>query len=142
MAELYDPEGLWELIKLEYKLALSQLNNYGWEDKIPEELQNSWKKLLLKLVDLPKVFIDRSVIPDHGVVDSTKARLLVLLDAAAHAGGAAVYIGYKLQGGSFSCKLLTSKSRIYHGTIPRNEVSALLLGTELAYTVCKALSHI
>ena len=86
----------------------------------------------MKLVELPKVFIDRAVIPDHGVVDPTKARLLVLVDAAAHAGGAAVYIGYKLQDGSFSCKLLTSKSRIYHGTIPRNELSALLLGTELS----------
>ena len=91
---------------------------------------------------MPKVHINRSVVPDHGVVDPTKARLLVFVDAAEHAGRAAVYIGYKLKEGNFSCKLLMSKSRIYQGTIPRNELSALLLGTELAYTVCKALSHI
>ena len=142
VAEIYDPEGLWEPIKLEFKLELAKLNDVDWDQPIPDELQVTWKQRLLKLMDLPNIKIDRSVIPDDENIHLTKARLLVLVDAAEHAGGAAVYIGYKLSSGNYSCRLLTSKSRILHGTIPRNELSALLLGTELAFTVCKALSDI
>ena len=66
---------------------------------------------------------------------------MVLVGAVEHAGGAAVYIGYELEGGAFSCLFFTSKSWIMSGTVPRNELSALLLGAELAFEVCKALFH-
>ena len=142
VAEFFDPQGIWEPIKLEFKLELAKLAGYDWDEPLPTALQDQWKRKLTKVVDLPMVTVRRSVIPDHVKVNTAKARLLVLVDAAEHAGGAAVYIGYELPDGSFSCSLLTSKSRVMSGTVPRNELSALLLGAELAFTVCKALPHV
>jgi hypothetical protein len=62
-----------------------------------------------------------------------------MLDAAEHCVGAVVYIGTELRDGSYSCRLLTSKSRISEATIPRNELTALLLLTELMYIVKAAM---
>ena len=60
VAEIYDPEGLWEPIKLEFKLELAKLNDVDWDQPIPDELQVIWKQRLLKLLDLPNIKIDRS----------------------------------------------------------------------------------
>ena len=55
------------------------------------------------------------------------------------AGGAAIYVGYQLLDGTYSCKLLVAKSRILDKTVPRNELSAIMLMTELAHSVKKSL---
>ena len=44
-----------------------------------------------------------------------------------------VYAGRKLKSGNWSCSILASKSKLIDATIPRNELSAILLYTELAF---------
>ena len=60
-------------------------------------------------------------------------------DAATSAGGAVVYAGRKLQDGSWTCNLLASRSKLMNATIPRNELSAIMLMAELAFVVKKSL---
>ena len=138
VAEIYDPLGLWESVKLQFKLDLSQLNSLQWDEELQEQDQEYWKQRLLQLVDLPKVKVKRSVIPENAV-NPENPRILCLADAAVNAGGAAIYIGFELPNGSFSCDLLTAKSRLLKSTIPRNELSAIMLMTELAFIVSRAL---
>ena len=54
-------------------------------------------------------------------------RLICLTDAAIKAGGAAVYAGRKLKDSTWSCTLVASKSKLMKATVPRNELSAIML---------------
>ena len=61
------------------------------------------------------------------------------MDAAINAGGAAVYAGRKLKVSTWSCALVASKSKLMKATVPRNELSAIMLGNELVYLVAKSI---
>ena len=141
VGELFDPVGFWEPYKLQLKLDVSLLNGLDWKTPLTSELQEHWKKRFLEFTDIPSMEISRCVLPP-GTPPHTKVRLLCVSDAAVHAGGAAVYVGARMSDGNYSCTLLAAKSRILDGTVPRNELSAIMLMTELAYTVKKALGDL
>ena len=71
---------------------------------------------------------------------SSGIRLICVTDAAINAGGAAIYAGRKLKDATWSCALLASKSKLMKATVPRNELSAIMLGTELVYLEGKSIS--
>ena len=141
LAEFYDPLGLWEPYKLQLKLENSKLNGLSWKTPLDIDSQQHWKNRFLEFLDIPLMEVVRCVVPPNVKADS-KVRLLCISDAAVHAGGSAAYIGYELEDGNFSCTLLQSKSRLLDGTVPRNELSAIMLMTELGYTVKKALGSL
>ena len=137
LAEFFDPIGIFEPIKLQLKIALSGLNEYEWDEPIPDHLQEEWKPRLAHLMDLPSLKIPRNVIPpNHG---TAPIRLLCISDAGENAGGAAIYAGVKLSDGTYSCGLLAAKSKLMSATVPRNELSAIMLMTELAFVAKRAL---
>ena len=138
VAEFYDPIGLWEPFKLQLKLELSKLNGREWNQELSKEEQEDWKSRFLHFTNLHKMKTPRCTIPE-GLPPDAEVRLLCISDAAANAGGAAIYASYRLPDGNYSCSLLTAKSRLLDGTIPRNELSAIMLMTELAHTVKMAL---
>ena len=72
----------------------------------------------------------------------SKIRLICLSDAVKSAEGAVVYAGRKLNSGGWSCSILASKSKLMEATIPRNELSAILLCTELTFLVKRALGDL
>ena len=137
IAELFDPVGLWEPIKLNLKLKAAGINGMEWDKPIPEELQETWKTKLVEFVEYKTLSAVRCRLPPDRVSES-KIRLIVLADAAEGAGGAAVYAGRKLKDGGWSCSLVAAKSKLMRYTIPRNELSAILLATEVAFLVKKA----
>ena len=111
--------GLFEQIKLQYKLEMRSLSGLGWDEEILESEQQKWKDLIAGFVDLEKISIPRCTIP----LDSeslSKIQLICLIDAAENAGRVAVYGGRRLIDGSWSCLLITAKSKLLNGTIPRN----------------------
>ena len=139
VAELFDPIGIWEPLKLQLKLHLSKLNHLAWDQQLSAKDQEHWKEILTQVVDFPELTIPRCVVPQDAI-DPNTARLVCISDAAAHAGGVAIYIGFELQDGSFSNQLLTAKSKLLSATIPRNELIAILLMTEVTFIVNKALN--
>ena len=139
VAELFDPIGIWEPMKVKLKLQLRELNHLGWDDPLTPKDQEKWKDMLVEFVHFPSFVVPRCVVPEQAV-DPGSARLVCCCDAASNAGGAALYIGYKLKDGSYSNQLLTSKSKLMSATIPRNELGAILLMSELAYVTVKALN--
>lgn len=141
MAEFYDPIGLWEPFKLQLKLEVSKLNGLDWKEPLPDETQELWKQIFLQFTEFSAMTVTRCTIPPE-LPGGSQVRLLCISDAAVHAGGAAVYANYRLDNGKYSCTLLTSKSRLLDGTVPRNELSAILLMAELAYTIKKSLGSI
>ena len=90
------------------------------------------------MVEFPELSIPRCVVPANAI-DPSSARLICISDAAVAAGGTAIYIGFELADGSFSNQLLTAKSKLMSATIPRNELIAILLMTEVAFITNKCL---
>lgn len=138
MATFFDPVGIWEPFKLQLKLDMALLNGTDWDIELPDELQSHWQERFNQFLEIPKMAVNRCVIPIDAV-NPDDVRLLCLSDAAVCAGGAVIYASYKLRDGSYSCQLLTSKSKLLDMSIPRNELSAILLMAELAFITKKSL---
>ena len=109
-----------------------------WDEHICPEDQESRKQQLSRLVDFPNLSVSRICIPADKD-SSSGIRLICVTDAAINAGGAAVYAGRKLKYTTWSCALVASKSKLMKATVPRNELSAIMLGTELVYLVAKSI---
>ena len=89
-------------------------------------------------MDFPKLSAPRICIPaDKDSVSGI--RLICVTDAAFTAGGAAGYVGRKLKEYTWSCALVASKYKLMKATVPRNELSAIMLGTELIYLIAKPM---
>jgi len=138
VAEHYDPVGWFEALKLQLKLELSRLNQFSWDEELPCDLQVLWKELLQTHIGYVNITIPRVCVPPDDMCCS-KIRLLCLSDAGKDAAGTIIYAGRKLLDGSWSCALLAAKSKLVDKTIPRNELSAILMMSELAYIVRKSL---
>ena len=86
---------------------------------------------------LHTIRIPRCIVPlDCGDRD---IRLVCFADAAAEACGAAVYAGVEVAPGQYTSSLMASRSKLTKATIPRNELTAIMLMTELAYIVKRAI---
>ena len=138
ISEFFDPCGFFEPVKLQMKLLTGSLKGKDWNEILPEQDQNQWREILKGYVNLPDITIPRFCLPGLAK-SSSKIRLLCLADAAEFAGGAAVYAGKELSPGLWSCSLLAAKSKMMKETIPRNELSSILLCAELAFMVKAAL---
>ena len=52
-----------------------------------------------------------------------------------------MYAGRKLKDSTWSCSLVASKSKLMNASVPWNELSAIMLGTELIYLVAKSMGE-
>ena len=137
VAELYDPCGWWEPIKVQMKLSLQHLNGLDWNAPVPPENRKEWVELFHTMNQLKAVRIPRPIRPEDTAPD---LRIIVVADAAASSCGCAIYAGAEKLDGSFSCNLILAKSKMVHGTIPRNELEGVVLAAESALMVQRALS--
>ena len=139
VAELYDPCGWWENVKIQMKFALQGLNGLDWKSPVPADQRKEWVLLFQLMQTIKEVQIPRSVIPENTPSD-TPIRLLVVADAAARACGCTIYAGVRRPDGHYTCDLLLAKSKMVHSTIPRNELEAVVLAAESSLVVQRALS--
>ena len=103
--------------------------------------QGEWKATLARFVEFSSLKAERCpILSDRD--SGSKIRMICLADAATNAGGAAINVGRKVNNSShWSCSLIAAKSKLLSATIPRNELSAIMLMTELGYIVKKALGN-
>ena len=133
IAQFWEPTGIWEPYKLQLKLDAQGLSGINWDTPLSPEMQDYWISRFQEFLDLPNLSVPRYILPNDST--PTKIRLLCISDAAEFAGGGAIYAGVELPGGEYSCKLLTSKSRLMSSSIPRNELEAIRITAALAYDV-------
>ena len=138
MAEFWDPIGLWEPFKLQLKLDNHLLKGMEWDFELPEDLQDLWTTRFKEMLQIPYFSAPRCVVPVDAV-DPTKLRLICLSDAAEEAGGCCIYTSYECRDGSYSCSLITSRSKLLDQKVPRNELEAVRIMAETAITVKEAL---
>ena len=63
ISEFYDPVGLFEPMKLQYKLEMRRLAGLTWDEDVPESDQQIWKDTLASFVDLVMISVSRCPIP-------------------------------------------------------------------------------
>jgi len=138
-AELFDPLGVFEPLKATLKRALSSLNSLSWDDPIPDTQVEFWTAQFKLWPDLVDVRIPRAVVPSDAL-HPLEVRLICNTDASQNCAGACVYLSFKLASSGWSSQLLTSKSRLLNFSVPRNELDAIVLGTELCFAIVVSLN--
>ena len=111
----------------------------GWDGEMPAEWRTKWVKNFWILEQLRGMGFNRAIMPKDAA--NTRARAIVLVDAALEVVMLGVWIGFALLGGGWSCQLLIGRSGLTdeNSTIPKNELQALTSGSNLGWTVMKAL---
>ena len=138
IAEIWDPIGLWEPYKFQLKLAAQSLNGMEWDTPLNNDHQLFWEARFQEFISIPNMLAPRHILP-QSCQGPSRIRLLCLSDAAANAGGCAIYAGVKVSDDSYTCQLLCSKSKLMSETVPRNELEAIRLAANMAYDVKTAL---
>ena len=138
IAEIWDPVGIWEPFKLQLKLDNRVLNGLDYDTALEDELQEHWKSRFEQFLQVPDMSAQRCIVPTE-TQDPDSIRLICLSDAAENACGCAIYAGFQMKDGNYSCKLLTARSKLISQTIPRNELEAIKLMAETADSVKRAL---
>ena len=70
ISKFYDPVGLFDSIKLQYKLEMRRLAGLTWDEDVTESDQQIWKDTLASLVDLIMISVSRCPIPSDAESES------------------------------------------------------------------------
>ncbi|XP_055612492.1 uncharacterized protein LOC129759094 [Uranotaenia lowii] len=153
IARLFDPLGVLGPTVVLAKLVMQRLwqKQIGWDDLIPDEDHEMWKKLRLELCQINDMRIPRRTTID----DPITLELHGFSDASKYAYGCCVYLRSVSAAGSVEVRLLCGKSRVAplkelnrkekenadttEMTIPRLELCAALLLSEQVQKVRETL---
>lgn len=133
---VFDPLGLVTPVSAKLKLDLHNLCRLklDWDDEIPAEHLDLWVRNLNNIQSLRDITFKRTVIPDNA--SSTNIQIIVSVDASENLAIACVHARVLLNDGSYSCQLLTGKSKLVVGsTIPRAELRGAVMGSVLGQIV-------
>ena len=139
IARIYDPIGFASAFMISAKIALQALWKRGisWDEELPPELSQRWKKLFQEMVQLNGVWFDRCLTPPNAIGQPV---LCVFSDASEDAFGACAYARWQLSTGGFNARFIAAKSRVAplkKLTIPRLELQGAVLASRLGKTILK-----
>ena len=109
--KIYDPLGLISPFTLVAKIYLRETwsRKLGWDDPLPAELCNKWSNFFTALFKLQRLCLERCLRPGNS---DGRPWLIILSDGSDLAYGFAAYIRWKLDDGSYWCRLIMAKCRI------------------------------
>ena len=138
-AALYDPLGKLEPVKAMLKIHEREavLATTGWDDFVSSSLRSKWVKNFLLIEQLKGLKFNRARMPGNAV-DKTM-RIITLVDGAKDLIMVSCWCGFRLKEGGWSNQHLIGRSTLGLWTIPRNELQALLGGSNLSWIVRKSL---
>ena len=138
---------------LRFKLLMKQIFDdkeiMTWNDDINDESKQAWIELIKEAVFGQSICFPRTTRPTNAMGGPS---LVAFSDGSFTAFSAAVYLRWQVQcahkssdvcDGDFSSRLICAKARVTPLTgltVPRSELSGLLLASRLSLTVAKALS--
>jgi len=141
ISSIFDPTGLLGPVIVRHKIFIQQLwlRQIGWDEELPHDLQETWKKLYRQLPALNNISIPR-LVKIKGEV--TTIQIHGFSDASERAFGACVYIRSGNVNGKLRSQLLCSKSRVSpvkQVSIPRLELCGAQLLARLIKKVLPIL---
>jgi len=131
-AKIFDPVGWVAPIIIRAKILIQDLWKLavGWDDPLPQEVQNYWKEFSGNLSLIESISIPRCIIPQGTVTKE----LLGFCDASEKAFAAVVYMKAFQEDGTGHVSLVTSKTRVAPVktiSLPRLELCGALLLSDL-----------
>nr|XP_029707541.1 uncharacterized protein LOC115254282 [Aedes albopictus] len=140
ISRLFDPLGLIAPVIVKSKLLMQELwlLSCGWDDPLPESVQQKWINIRSELPSISTYRVDR-----YAFLPNATVQLHVFSDASEAAYGACIYARCEDPEGRVRINLLASKSRVAplkRITLPRLELCAAVLGAHLYDRVRKAIN--
>ena len=135
---VFDPYGLGVPVTVKGKMYMRKLWTLpSWDTLLDQIDLQQWCTFFIELLKLNLLEFPRSVKP-KGANNSTKPILVTFGDGSEEAFGCCIYIRWELFDGTYSSRLLASKSRVAplkKTTVVRLELSAAQLAKRLRVTV-------
>ena len=124
---------------MKYDLRDAVKETDGWDDGVSDKLRSKWVKHFWRLETMKGIKFERAKMPIDAV--STKMDAIIAVDAAEHLKIFGVWVRFRLADGSFSCSHLIGRALLADedSTIPKNELDALTMGSNLGWIVRQAL---
>ena len=113
----------------------------GWDDPMPEDITEQWKRWINDLLYLRNLTIPRCVKPFSGTF--TSAQLHHFSDASEKGYGAVTYLRLEYDNGLILCGLVMAKAKLAPlktTTIPRLELAAAVVSVKLDEMIRQQLS--
>lgn len=140
---LYDPLGFVAPITVQGKALVRELSSkeYDWDDPLPSDKQEAWKLWKESLLELEKLHIKRRYVPVP--LASSKSRELCLFsDASTQAIAAVAYLRVTNAENKCHIGFIMGKAKLAPhpaNTVPRLELCAAVLATEMADAICSEI---
>lgn len=134
ISSMYDPLGMVAPFLLNGRLIMQEASrlNIGWDETIPEPLQERWNTWMNSLTELTKVALDRCIKPkEFGPIVSCQ-----LLKGY----GSVLHIKLCNADGNVYCEFLFGKAHVTplkETTIPRLELMAAVTAVKVNHMVVK-----
>lgn len=142
LAQLFDPLGLVGPVVVQAKILMQELwrLNIHWDESVPTNIETEWSSYLTELSYLQGCELPRCALPFGRIAP---IEIHGFCDASEKAYGACIYARQYHKEGTYSTRLLVSKSRvapIKTVSIPRLELCAAVLLTELMQKTVSSLN--
>lgn len=136
-AQIFDPSGLVLPVIVTGKILQQDIwrSGIGWDDLLPPYLVNKWHEYNQSIAELDQITIPRWLQTDK----RDEIQLHIFTDASELAMGAVAYFRVTSPNGTATINLITARSKVApvkKVSIPRLELSAALIGSQLAKFVC------
>ncbi|RXN03515.1 hypothetical protein ROHU_013330 [Labeo rohita] len=137
---IYDPLGFVAPITIQGKVLIRELSSkeYDWDDPLPPDKQESWKLWRESLLELEKLHFKRRYVP-MPLVSSQSRELCLFSDASTQAIAAVAYLRVTNDEDQCHVGFVMGKAKLAPHpahTVPRLELCAAVLATEMADTIC------
>ena len=113
----------------------------SWDEAVTNEHRSTWVKNFMNMEAMRGIKFTRPRMPQDAV--DTKMRLLVLVDASQEIISIWAGVGFKRKNGKWSCAYLIGRCLLapLDSTIPRDEMEALVGGSNMLWLLRQILSH-
>ncbi|XP_033112194.1 uncharacterized protein LOC117113075 [Anneissia japonica] len=134
---VYDPLGFAGPVIIEGKMLLREIigeNKVGWDEPLPQQPLEAWKKWRSSINELSQVNIPRAYTP-FPAKEAVRRELHIFGDASSRAISAVSYLRSVNKSGKPYVSFVLGKSKLAPKaatTIPRMELCAAVLGTEVS----------
>ncbi|XP_063976214.1 uncharacterized protein LOC135162054 [Diachasmimorpha longicaudata] len=142
IARIFDPLGLLNPVVVQAKLIKQDLwrLNLNWDESVPKNIETTWQEFARDLPLLNNFAFQRKVLQNS----VKELQIHGFCDASQKAYGACIYVRTISNNDQTSSQLFCAKSRVTPlrnpQSIPRLELCAALLLSQLYSTVCKTIN--
>ena len=128
---------IWSQFKVDLRDTVKLTE--AWDDPVPPELRYKWVNNFHRIERLRGIKFTRARMPNTAV--NTNMDIIVAVDASEKMKVVGAWGRFRLKSGDFSCQLIIGRSLLVDedSTIPKNELDALTMGSNLCWIVRQAL---